>query len=74
MKWVSDGVLQQAIGVPCKIVIIYFGSCVLLNADLTIAVDSFVRVLPGLHVSVYRPMHCCLGEGGRRMALASASW
>lgn len=36
--------------------------CVLLHADLTASMDSFVRALPGLYVSVCSPMYCYLGE------------
>lgn len=51
----------------------YFDFCVLLNADLTTPLVSFVKALPGLPVSVCRP---CTGSQGRApggwMVLASA--
>lgn len=59
--------------VPCKIVIICFDFCVLLSADVTVPVDSFVKALPGLYVMVCIPTCSFLGECGRRIALASAS-
>lgn len=44
----------------------YFDFCVLLNADLTTPLVSFVKALPGLSVGV-QTMYWFLGEGTRRM-------
>lgn len=56
--------------VPYEIVIIYFDFCVLLNADPTVPVVSFVRAFQAC-MSVCRSIHCFSGEGARRMVLAS---